>query len=163
MKIVATIDYAASPEQVFAMLTDEAFQSRKCEGTGALNHAVSITTNGDRTVIVSKRTMPTNGFPDFVKNLVGTALIVTETNDWGPDAGDGSREGRLTVDIGGAPIAMGGTLTLTPGGQGTVETVEGDLKARIPLLGGKIEQAAAPAIESAIKVERTVGTAWLAG
>jgi hypothetical protein len=33
----------------------------------------------------------------------------------------------------------------------------------VPLLGGKIEQAAAPAIEAAINVERTSGADWLAG
>jgi hypothetical protein len=43
-----------------------------------------------------------------------------------------------------------------------VESVEGDLKARMPLFGGQIEKAAAPAIESAINIEREIGQAWLA-
>lgn len=163
MKISATLDYAATPHQVFAMLSDEDFQNRKCEATGAVSHSVSISMQGDRTIIVSSRDLPTDTFPDFVKGLVGATLAVTETQDWGPPGSDGARLGALTVDIAGAPIDLAGSLLLEPGGKGSVESVEGDLKARIPLLGGKIEKAAAPAIESAIRVEREVAEAWLEG
>ena len=161
MKISATFDYAATPHDVFAMLIDEDFQARKCVATGALSHSVSVSAQGDRTVIVSNRELPTDGFPDFVKSLVGATLAVTETQDWGPAGLDGARQGRLTVDIAGAPLDLAGTLSLAPAAQGSVETVDGDLKARIPLLGSKIERAAAPAIESAMRAERETGQAWL--
>ena len=161
MKISATFDYAATPHDVFAMLIDEDFQARKCVATGALSHSVSVSAQGDRTVIVSNRDLPTDGFPDFVKSLVGATLAVTETQDWGPAGPDGARLGRLTVDIAGAPIDLAGTLSLAPAAQGSVETVDGDLKARIPLIGSKIERAAAPAIESAMRAERETGQAWL--
>ena len=162
MKISENVDYAATPDAVFAMLADEEFQSRKCVATGALRHSVSISKQGDRTIIVSKRDMPTDDFPSVVKNMVGATLAITETQDWGPPDSEGSRQGTLTVDIADAPIDLQGTLSLAPGGQGTVETVEGDLKARIPMLGGMIENAASPAIRSAIRVENETGRAWLA-
>ena len=162
MKINATIDYAGTPDAVFAMLANEDFQSRKCKATGALRHSVTISAQGDRTVIISSRDLPTDDFPDFVKKMVGTTLAVIETQDWGPAGTGGARQGRLTVDIAGAPIDLAGTLSLEPGGQGTVETVEGDLKARIAFVGGMIENAASPAIRSAIRVESETGHAWLA-
>ena len=161
MKISATFDYAATPHEVFAMLADEEFQTRKCAATGALRHSVSISAQGDRTVIISSRDLPTKDFPDFVKSLVGATLAVTETQDWGPAGQDGARQGTLTVEIAGAPIDLAGTLSLAPAGGGSVESLDGDLKARIPLIGAKIEKAAAPAIESAIRVERETGQAWL--
>jgi hypothetical protein len=162
MKISATFDYAATPHEVFAMLADKDFQTRKCIATGALSHSVSISAQGDRTVIVSSRVLPTDSFPDFVKRLVGATLALTETQDWGPAGPDGARQGRLTVDLAGAPIDLAGTLSLAPAGGGSVESVDGDLKARMPLIGGKIEQSAAPAVESAIRAERETGQAWLA-
>ena len=162
MKISAIIDYAATPNEVFAMLADKEFQTRKCIATGARRHTVSISAQDDRTLIVSNRDMPSDDFPSFVRSMVGDTLAVTETQDWGPPGADGIRHGRLTVDIAGAPIDLDGTLSLAPGGEGSVETIEGDLKARIPILGAKIEQAAAPAIESAIRVEGETGSAWLA-
>ena len=162
MKISASLDYAATPHEVFAMLADEIFQTRKCIATGALSHTVSISANGERTVIVSSRDLPTADFPSFIQTLVGATLAVTETQDWGPAGTDGARQGVITVDIAGAPIDLDGTLSLARNGRGSVETVEGDLRARIPLIGGKIEKAAAPAIESAINVEREIGQSWLA-
>ena len=162
MKISTAIDYAATPEAVFAMLADKDFQARKCAATGARSHSVSISEHGDHTVIVSTRDLPTDGFPDFVKNMVGDTLVVTETQDWGPPGAEGARQGSLTVEIAGAPVDLDGTLSLAPGGQGTVETVEGHLKARVPLIGSMVENAAAPAIRSAIRVESETGQAWLA-
>jgi uncharacterized phage protein gp47/JayE len=162
MQISAVIDYSATPREVFTMLADEDFQTRKCAATGAVRHTVSITAQGDRTIIVSTRDLPTDDFPRFVKNMVGDTLTLTETQDWGTPDDDGARHGKLTVDIAGAPIELTGTLSLAAGGQGCVETVEGDLKARIPMLGDKIEKAAAPAIQSAIRVEGETGVAWLA-
>ena len=162
MKISATIDYAATPQAVFAMLADQDFQARKCAATGARSHTVSISTQGDHTTIVSTRDLPTDDFPNFVKSMVGATLAVTETQDWGPPGAHGTRQGTLTVNIAGTPIDLAGTLSLGPGGRGSVESVQGDLKARIPLFGGKIEMAAAPAIESAIRVETETGQAWLA-
>jgi hypothetical protein len=58
---------------------------------------------------------------------------------------------------------MTGTLRMAPGGSGTRIDVDGDLKAKIPLLGGKVEKAAEQPILSAIDKEQEVGTAWLAG
>lgn len=161
MKISAKFDYAATPQQVFAMLTDTEFQNRKCIATGALSHSVSISTKGDRTLIVNHRDMPTDGFPDFVKSMVGATLAVTETQDWGPPGHDGGREGSIKVDLGGAPLDLIGVLSLAPSARGSLESVDANLKGRIPLIGGKIEKAAAPAIESAISVERETGQAWL--
>jgi hypothetical protein len=162
VKISDTVDYAATPEAVFAMLTDEDFQAHKCVATGARSHSVTISKQGDRTRIVSSRDLPTDDFPDVVKRMVGATLAVTETQDWGPPGTDGSRRGSLTVEIAGAPIELAGTLSLAPGGKGTVETVQGELKARMPLISGMIENAAAPAIRSAIRVESETGQDWLA-
>jgi hypothetical protein len=162
MKISAIIDHAATPDEVFAMLADEEFQNRKCVATGALSHTVSITEQNDRTLIVSTRELPADNFPSFVRSMVGDSLSVTETQDWGPLGDDGVRHGRLTVHIAGAPINLAGTLSLAVGGPGSVETIEGDLKASIPFLGNKVEQAAAPAIRAAIRVEGETGSVWLA-
>ena len=41
-------------------------------------------------------------------------------------------------------------------------TIAGDLKASIPLLGGRVEKAAAPAVVEAIRAEERTGQRWLA-
>jgi hypothetical protein len=161
MKIAKSIDYAATPDQVFTVLADPAFQEAKCAATAAIRYSAQVSTSGERTVITTERVLPSDGLPDFAKSMVGESLTVSETQDWGPAAADGSRQGRVEMTVAGAPISLSGTLSLKPGGQGTVELLDSELKARVPLIGGKIEQAAAPPIENAIAIEAKTAHEWL--
>ena len=162
MKIAKTVEYAASPEEVFAVLSDRAFQDAKCTATAAIRHTATVATEGDRTVITTERVLPTRGMPDFAKSMVGETLTVTERQDWGPAGADGSRQGTVSMAVAGVPVALKGTLSLTPAGAGSVEAIDADLKASVPLIGGKIEKAAAPPVEDAISIEQRVAQEWLA-
>jgi hypothetical protein len=162
MKIAKTVEYAASPEEVFAVLSDKAFQDAKCTATGAIRYTATVATEGHRTVITTERILPTDGMPDFAKSMVGDTLKVTERQDWGPAGADGGRHGTVSMVVSGAPVALKGTLSLAPGGPGSVEQVDADLKASVPLIGGKIEKAAAPPVEDAIAIEQRVAQQWLA-
>lgn len=161
MKIQSTIDYPAPPETVFTMLTDEGFQNRKCRATEARSHEVSIESRDGRTVVTTVRQMSTEGLdmPSFAS--VGPTLSVKETQDWGPADADGSRQGTIQVQLVGLPLQMQGTLDLSGGAGSTTETIDADLKCSIPLLGGKIEEMASPAVRSAIDVEERLGHKWL--
>ena len=161
MKIAKTIEYAATPEEVFAVLSDVKFQEAKCAATAAIKHSADVETVGDHTVITTERILPSDGLPDFAKSMVGDTLKVTETQDWGPAASGGGRRGTVEMAVAGAPIALKGTLMLAPGAGGTVETLDAELKAKVPLIGGKIEKAAAPPIEEAIDIEATTAKKWL--
>jgi hypothetical protein len=161
MRISETISYVAAPDAVFAMVTDPRFQERKCVEAGALRHDAAVTSAGDGARVVTRRDLPTDGLPDFAKSVVGTTLSITETYEWsGPD-GDAGRTGTLVVEVAGAPVAMRSDVRLFPSGGGTTITIEGDLKASIPLFGGKVEKAAAPAVVDAIRSEQQTGRAWL--
>jgi hypothetical protein len=163
MRITTSFDYAATPQDVFAMLADPAFQAAKVEATHPLSHTESVTPKGEQTEIVTSRVIPTDGFPDFAKSMIGPKLRVTETIIWSRASADGSRTGTINIAIGDAPVAMKGTVRLGPGGSGTRIDVDGDLRAKIPLLGGKVEKAAEGPILGAIDKEQEVGSAWLAG
>ena len=162
MKIATTIEYAATPEEVFAVLADQAFQEAKCAATAAVSHSASVTTSGADTVIRTERVLPADDLPDFARSMVGDTLKVVETQTWGPAGADGSRTGRVQMSVSGAPVTLDGTLRLAPGGPGTVETLDSELKAKLPLIGGKIEKAAAPAIRDAIDIEGRTAQEWLA-
>jgi len=162
VQVTATIPYPAPPEAVFAMLTDEAFLAQVCVATGAISHSVDVQLAGGGATITTRRDLPTDEVPDFVKRFVGETLTVTRVDAWGPPASDGGRLGTLSVEIAGAPVRLTGTLSLGADGAGAVEQVDGDLKASVPLVGGKIEKAAEPAIRSGLRKEQQLGTAWLA-
>jgi hypothetical protein len=165
VRLTADLHYAAAPSDVRAMLTDPAFQERKCRDGHALSQHVEVTTESGVTRVVVSRAQATDDFPPFVKSFVGATLTVVETSLWQPQAADGSCEGTITVEITGAPIVLRARARLF-GAEGTpvpstIETVEGELKAAVPFLGAKIEQAAEPAIRAAIVQEERSGAAWL--
>ena len=161
MKISESIAYPAAPSDVFTMLTDEEFQNRKCVEAGALRHDVAVTPTGDGARVVTHRDLPTDRLPDFAKSIVGQTLSITETYDWGTAQADGGRRGTLLVEVKGAPVAMRADVALSATGGGSTVSFDGDLKASIPLLGGRIEKAAAPAVIAGIRSEQRTGRAWL--
>jgi len=147
---------------VFAMLTDAAFQERKCAATGALESEVEIERFPDGgATIRTRRTMPTDQMPDFARSFVGRSVDVVQVDDFGAPDGGGRREGTVVVEIKGAPVRFAGSLVLGASPEGTLETVDGDIKASVPLVGGRMERALEPALRSAIRVEQREGTAWL--
>jgi hypothetical protein len=164
--IDADMHYAAAPDAVMGVIADPAFQDAKCVATGALTHSVSVTRPGDRVVLDTRRNMPMDSLPDYAKSFLGGKLEVHEVQDWGPPAADGSRDGRLTVEIAGTPMKLAGTLSMRPTGSGeaasTLVEIRSVLKANIPFIGGKAESAAAGPIRAGIAKEEQLGQEWLA-
>lgn len=165
MRVTTQVRYdGATPAQVFEMLLDTTFQERKCVANGAVDYDVDVTEYDDGSaMITTHRHLPTDEVPDFVRAFVGETVKVTQIDDWGPAAADGAREGSIVVEIAGAPVRLTGTLRLVPEKDGTTQHLDGDLKASVPLIGGKIEKATEPAILGAIRVEERTAHAWLAG
>lgn len=163
MRLSAEIRYDAEPAAVVAMLTDVDFQERKCEATGARESEVEIETFPDGAVTIrTHRNLPTDQVPDYARAFVGDSLLVTQTDDWRPPRADGGRNGRVVVELTGAPVRFTASMVLRPHGRGSVESIDGDIKATVPLLGSRMERALEPAIRAAIRVEQREGTAWLA-
>jgi uncharacterized protein DUF2505 len=165
VRLTDEIRYDADQGAVFAMLTDAAFQERKCAATGALESEVEIERFPDGgATIRTQRTMPADQVPDYARAFVGTTLLIVQVDDWAPPGPDGAREGTVVVEIKGAPVRFAGSLALGPtarDGTGTVEAIDGDIKASVPLIGGRMERALEPALKAAIRVEEREGRAWL--
>jgi hypothetical protein len=152
--------YGADPATVWAMLSDPAFITSKCERTGSRETTVDVTSADDGgATLTSKRVLPAN-LPSVAKPFVGDTLTVTEVQAWGPAASDGSRSGTTTVDFG-APMAFSATLTLVATADGSTMTTHGEFKASVPFVGGKIEKVAADETTRYLEKEQQVGQEWL--
>ena len=146
MKITKAAEYHATPEQVFAVLSDKAFQNAKCAATAAIEHEATVEANGERTVITTERMLPSHGLPDFARSLVGPTLKVVETQDWGPANADGSREGHRRHGGRRRPdVPEGHRVASSRAARARSSTSTPSSRRRCPLIGGKIEKAAAPA------------------
>lgn len=161
MRIHETVEHGASPQQVFEMICSADYQELKCTRSGALEHEVAIEVEEDARTIVTRRRLPTEGFPDFARRFVGESVDVIETQVWGltPDE-EGGHTASLHVEIPRTPVTMTGSVSLTAGGVGTEHTLEGDLKANVPFIGSKVEQAVAPVLARALRLEAKLSKEW---
>ena len=163
MRITENLLHPADPVRVYVMLTDRGYQELRCTRAGALDHEVHIEPGAAGATVTTKRWTPTDDFPDFARRLVGDRLQVVEIVRWGPADALGGRRAVMELEIPGVPVTFSGTLTLrgTPQGQ-TEHLLDGELAAKIPLLGARIEQAVAPQISAIARLEATIARDWLA-
>jgi hypothetical protein len=152
--------YAADPEAVFAMLVDEDFLRRRAEASHALSYDVDVTYNAGAATSKVRQSLPAE-VPDFLRKLVGNTIELTETITWEQPEGDRSRAGRIEVAVANAPVSLKGTITLSLGSDGTRQVVDAELKASVPLIGRKIEEAAQPAVIAGIDGMQELGQQWL--
>ena len=155
MDISTSLDFAAPPDRVYAMMTDQAYLEQVCVASESISYDATVSGSSTHT----SRTLPA---PESAARFTGSQLTVTEDVAWGEASGDGSRIGDLTMTVLGQPVKLKGQLRLGPGGRGAVVALNGELKVAIPLLGKKLEESAAPAVLAGFRTQQLVGDQWLA-
>ncbi len=158
MKIHHELRYDAPADDVYAMLTDPAFRQRGCDAMGVLSADITVEPDASATTVVIDQVQPTEGVPSFAKKIAGDKTRAVLTEEWTE-----GRTARLHVKTPGKPTEINGTLTLTEDGATTVETFEGEVKAKVPLIGGKLESLMADLFKAGMDKEHGVGVQWLAG
>jgi hypothetical protein len=158
MKFSHRMTYDAAPADVLGMLADPAFREKVCVAMRAMRRDVSIDGAPEGMKVVIDQTQPAKGIPPFAKKFVGDEIQIVQHEQW-----NGGSGASLKVEIPGKPGALDGSIGLAQNGSGTVETVEGEIKVKIPMIGGKLEALIGDLLTAALKTEERVGKAWLAG
>ena len=157
MRFEYSLRYDASPDDVFAMLGEATFREQVCEAQHATECTATVDgVDGTMSVAVDQR-RPSEGIPSFAKKFVGDSIHILQREEWSSPT-----QAALDVTIPGKPGHMKGTITLRPDGDGTVESVSGEIKVSIPLVGSKIEVLIGELFEHALAAEQRIGTGWLA-
>ena len=163
MRLTTREELDGAVDQVHALLIDPAFQEAKCAATTNNGvYTVKVGGGADGHRVHTERQLPSDGLPDMARSFVGDHLTIIEVLDWAGPAADGSRASAVDIHIKGAPLTVKGTIRLEPLGRRTVEVIEAELKANVPLIGGKLERAAADPINAAIGIEIELLREWLA-
>lgn len=162
MRLQARHDYDAGPDEVFAMLTDEAFLREKLADRG--DTAIEVlecgpVPGGFR--IVTRRTVALE-VPGFAKRFLRPANRVTQTDAWSDPDGDGSRTGTWRVEASGVPVTMTGTMTLTGGSGRSVEDIDGEVSSPVPLVGGRLATLVGHTAGDNLAAEHAFARRWLA-
>jgi hypothetical protein len=158
MKVTHTATYDASAADVHAMLTDPVFRQRAADASGVVSAEVTVEAKDGGHVVTIDQVQPTEGVPAFAKKFAGetTRAVVVET--WGsPTAAT------VSIETPGRPTEIHGTYTLAEAGGRTTQTFEGEVRAKVPLIGGKLEKLVAEFFAEGRDKEQAAGAAWLAG
>lgn len=159
MELSHTHRYAASAAQVQQVLTDPAFRDRVCERQGALSHEVRVSGAGTTTEVVVRQTQAMTGAPALATRFTGDTVTLVQQEAWRtPTSAD------LSITLVGGPVELrSGRITLTdrPDG-GCDQSVTGDLRVKVPLVGGKLEAMLADVLRAGMRRQAEVGDAWLA-
>jgi len=159
MDLQKDLTYQADIGDVFGMLCDEDFRKQVCEATHARSFEVSVTRKSEGATVRVSRTMDA---PEVAKKFVGDTLEIVQVEEWGEPSADGGRTADLSLDIPGKPGSMRGKIELTASGGTVTESITGDIKVKIPIVGGKLEKEIARGVLAAIEEEGRVGKRWLA-
>lgn len=156
MEFRTELSYDASPDTVFAMLSDPAFREQVAQAQDVVSVEVRLTPTDEGFSLVNDQVQNTRDLPAIAKKIAGETTRALIEEQW-----ESRTSGSITITAPGKPTSATGTIRLAPDGDGTVEIVELDIKVRVPLVGGKLERLMAGTIEAGYREEHTVGRAWL--
>lgn len=158
MKVTHTATYDASAADVYAMLTDQSARERSAEATGVLSATVTVEASGEGHVVTIDQVQPTEGVPAFAKKFAGETTRAIQVETW-----TSPTSGTLSVETPGRPTEINGSYTLVELGGRTTQRFEGEVKAKVPLIGGKLENLMGQLFLEGKDKEQAAGAAWLAG
>jgi uncharacterized protein YndB with AHSA1/START domain len=159
MKLRHEITYDAPLADVFAMLSDPEFRKRSAKvSMNVISADVSIDRVGDGMTVHIDQVQPTEGVPRFAKKFAGETTRSVQTEEW-----SSTSEATITIETPGKPTSIAGTLALTESGGRTTETLDVEVKVKVPLLGGKLESLMADLVAEGMDKEHAAGVAWLSG
>jgi hypothetical protein len=135
------------------MLPDPGFGDTAAAAPGALSSTATV--SGNRVVVDQEQAV--QGVPSFAKKFVGESTRAINTFVW-----DGLTAA-YDVQTPGKPTSMSGSATVAAKGAGSTLTYDLDVKASVPLIGGKLEKLVVELTTDGFVKEQAVGAAWLAG
>jgi hypothetical protein len=158
MKFRHEIVYDATAAEVFAMLADPRFRRRSADAMGVISADVAIEPAGEGMVVRIDQVQPTAGVPSFAKRFAGEPTRAVQTEEWAS-----ARQATISIQTPGKPTSIVGTLTLHEADGVTTETMEAEIKVKVPLIGGRLESLMADLVASGMDREHDAGAAWLRG
>jgi hypothetical protein len=129
--------YAAAPDAVLGLLTDEGFLRDRAAALGGKLEELTVA----GTVTSVRFAAPTAGIPPVFARFVGSSVSVVERTSWVPDGRGARAVLDVRAEVFGRTVRVDGERRLEPAGEGTRSAVTGDAKVNAPLIGRQAEGA----------------------
>lgn len=168
MDLSLATSYDASPEEVFAMITDVTFQEQVFERLRVPSYDVvvggadDLGAGDDLAVRFHWQTKPSD-VPVVARRFVGHTLELAQNKVWHRADVDGAREADVDGEVTGVPVKVTGTTRIVPAGRGTTQAFDLRVTASVPMVGRGLEQVVADAVRVRLEKKFEVAWSWLAG
>lgn len=154
MRFDYTQHYARTPAQVVGLLRDPGFVAEVARRAEAHSHTTDVTDEGVTLTLM----LPA---PPQATPLIGTTVTVEQAFRFDQPAPGGSITGTTTTVVPGTPISAHATVTLDPAADAaTVAHIVGEVNARVPLIGGRLERLAEPLVARALREIELAAADW---
>lgn len=157
MKFHHELTFDAGVDDVRAMVLNPAYWDTVAQATGALSSKTTLTESGSAVELVTDEEQKVVGVPGFAKKFVGESTRSIKTLRWTGD------DASFVVETPGKPTSLSGTATISSAGSSTKLRYDLEVKASVPLIGGKLEKLVADLTVEGFGKEQAAGAAWLAG
>ena len=125
-------------DEVFELLTDSDFLVDRSLELGELEASCEVEQDGEQTVVSMTRKLERE-LPSFLAKMFDPVQVMRLTERWTPD-GEGGWSGEYVFEIEGQPATISATFELYPTDDGCCYSIEHRAKAKIPLIGGRVEK-----------------------
>ncbi|TFV56254.1 DUF2505 domain-containing protein [Geodermatophilus sp. DF01-2] len=161
MPIDHTATFPAGPDDVLAVLTDEAFLRDYAQALGARLESVETGAADDGPRTTLRLVVPTAGIPAVFTRFVGREVAVVDRRSWTADGG--GHRGVLQVEgrVLGRRAAVRGERRLRAAGGGTRSTVTAEAEVDAPMVGRQAEAAVRELAMVVLRREDDVLRRWL--
>ena len=146
---------------VHAAFVDREFLAERLRVLGGKDaRLIDYTQRGAEVVFRLRQGVDAARLPSVARTVIKGDLVVERTEAWRPD-GTGFA-GDTTAAVSGVPGDIKGRFALVDSGSGSVWTTSGEVKVRIPFVGGKVESVIAEQVGRLLAAEAEFTATWLA-
>ena len=157
MDLIEELALPLPPQAVMRMYADPQYAQIRAAALGAQD--VHSEHDGDPEgdlAVTTTLTMATDRVPDVARPFVGSSITVRETQRWQAPGSDGSRTGTMLLEVVGTPARVTGDMRLLPARpEASRIEIDGQLVAKVPLVGRRLERAAMPYVSTVMRMEET--------
>jgi hypothetical protein len=163
MDLSLATSYDASPEEVFAMITDVTFQEQVFQRLRAQSYDVVVGDDGDDLAVQFHWQTQVSDVPVVARRFVGNTLELEQSKIWHRPDIDGSRQADIDGALAGVPVRVTGTTRIVPEGRGTTQAFDLHVTASVPVVGARLELLVADAVRVRLEKKFEVAWSWLSG
>ncbi|HKS48395.1 MAG TPA: DUF2505 domain-containing protein [Amycolatopsis sp.] len=147
--------------EVFKAVSDEDAWRARLDAIGGPNARIeSYSQSGDQWRFVLYQGVSAEKLPAFVRALYPGDLVVEREQTW--EKADEGYTGTVTATVSGIPGQITARTELSTKSGETVLSTDGEVKIRIPLVGGKVEGFVADQVTRLLQSEAEYTARWLA-